>query len=394
MSDIKKLNSIDLLTSTGDFISLFSIMTITANERSITEAAVVATVFKYISMVLGTMLAPHFIKKYPARLILSSAQFVSAILSLIVIALTFTDPIRISSIKIVFLFISTLQVIYANARDSFYKFATEHESKSHRETATGFFNSLYSAQLWGPIIAFALLQLFPIAIVLSLDFLSFLLTGIMILNLRFNPIMGNKEVDFKATWNHINDRIHIRDLFLLRSVVFWLGIAIINVEITNFMGKNFNWDGTWAALIWSTQGGGSLFGVWITKLRWFKSKSFPAWKISTVGLLILSLGVILLTFSKNEFSALISIFLTTVGAGLNAPASQQIRAEIISKQFFSQVVALELFVGRLVGATSGALAGIYMATYFTINQWLILGALIIFVGAAGNLRLRSIQAAP
>jgi hypothetical protein len=299
----------------------------------------------------------------------------------------------ISSIKVVFLFISTLQVIYANARDSFYKFATENESKSHRETATGFFNSLYSAQLWGPIIAFALLQIFPIALVLSLDFLSFLFTGFMILNLHFNPIMGNKDVDFRATWSHICDRIDIRDLFLLRSVVFWLGIAIINVEITNFMGKNFNWNGTWAALIWSTQGGGSLFGVWITKTQWFKSKQLPAWKISTGGLITLSIGVVLLTFSKNELFALSSIFIATIGAGLNAPSSQQIRAEIVSKQFFSQVVSLELFVGRLVGATSGTLAGIYLAPFFTINQWLLLGALVISIGAAGNFRLRNIKLA-
>lgn len=391
MSDISRLNKIDLITTTGDFISLFAIMTITAKQRSITEAAVVATVFKYVSMVIGTTIAPYFIKKFSVKSVLSSAQFLSAILSLIVIAFSLIEPVRIDLIKIVFLFISTLQVVYANARDSFYKFATENESRSHRDTATSFFRSIYNAQLFGPMIAFLLLQLFPVTVVLSLDFLSFFSTGLMILQLRFNPIMGNKDVNFKSTWNHINDRSELRDLFLLRSVVFWLGIAIINVEITNYMGKNFNWDGTWAALIWSTQGGGSLFGVWMTKTRWFGQKNLPAWKISTIGLLILSLGVILLTLSENEFLALGSIFLTTIGAGLNAPASQQIRAEIVTKQFFAQVVSLELLVGRLVGATSGTLAGIWLAPYLTINQWLLIGAVIISLGAAGNLRLRKVR---
>lgn len=393
MSDIRRLNKIDLITTTGDFISLFAIMTITAKQRSITEAAVVATVFKYISMVIGTTLAPYFIKKYPVKIVLSSAQFFSALLSLIVIAFSQVEPIRIDFIKMVFLLISTLQVIYANARDSFYKFATENERGSHRETATSFFKSIYNAQFFGPMIAFFLLQIFPVTLVLALDFLSFFSTFLMILQLRFNPIVGNKTVNFKSTWSHINAHIEMRDLFLLRSIVFWLGIAIINVEITNYMGKSFNWDGTWAALIWSTQGGGSLFGVWITKTKWFGKKKLPAWKISTIGLIVLSLGIILLTLSKTEFLALGSIFFATIGAGLNAPASQQIRAEIVTKEFFAQVVSMELLVGRIVGATSGSMAGIWLAPYFSINQWLLIGALIISIGAAGNFRLRNIRMA-
>ncbi len=391
MSDINKLNKIDLITSAGDFISLFSIMTITTNLRSIGEAAVIATVFKYLSMVFGTILAPYFVKRHHAKTVLSAAQFLSAMCSLFVILLTLKKPVNIDAIKVIFLFIATLQVIYANARDSFYKFATENENRTHKETATGFFNSLYSAQFFGPLIAFTLLHLFPISTVLSLDFISFFITGFMILKLKFNPIMGSKDVNFRLACSYITNRDEVRDLFLLRSVVFWFGIAIINVEITNFMGVNFHWNGTWAALIWSTQGAGSLFGVWITKREWFKKLKLHPWKISSIGLFILSLGVILLIFSKNELFALSSIFFATIGAGLNAPSSQQIRAEIVDKHFFSQVVSLELFVGRLVGATSGTLAGVYLSNNLSINQWLLLGSLIISIGAIGNLRLRKIK---
>lgn len=266
------------------------------------------------------------------------------------------DVINLSILNFSLLFISAIKTVFDAAKDSYLKVSSEEDNIPHFTSQNNFVKAFSSAQMIGAISSGLMLYFFPIWVSLFLDFLSFIATAILGVTLSKDYQLSSNKGKFEFFYYLISSTTAL-DIFVLRSICFWVGVGICNFYNTYILMGKFGLPTSVNAVLLFIQGAGGAFGGDLSK--YLKQSGNSEERISFIGHTILAIGIAGFIFSPNYYVAFIAIFVSSLGVGGNMSSSQALRAKVVSSNFFAEFVIFEMIVGRVTGGAVGAIAKVW-----------------------------------
>jgi hypothetical protein len=365
------------ITTAGDYISLIAIMVVIEKSGFGTLNAAYGSVIKHFGIFTSAILSNYVFKFFKSKTILIGTQLLSALFSLNVIYSVKNNSATLWTLYLSIFSITVLQQLFSNTRDYISKNITEQSKQSHFHNQSSILSGLFGAQTIGPLLAFILVRNFPLYIPLGIDFLTFLIAAFIGLLLTHNQSIHSNE-NYLSTFNYIFKNRERCTLYLLRSVGFWFGIGLVNFLIFLIISNRFNLSVVDISIVFITQGAGAFFGnLGLKKFR----NIFPSenWKICFIGHFFLGIGCLLFFMSNSFKIALIPLFFSAIGSGINMVASQTIRREVVDQNYFAHFIAAELIIGRLSNWGISSLAKISIEGGVSYEIWYFSGVGIILL---------------
>ena len=377
MRDHKIINIISSITTIGDFITLITIMVVIEKSGFGILNAAYGSVIKHLGVFFAALISNFVFKTFKSKTIFILTQVISAIFSLIVIISVKNNSISLWILYSCIFFITLFQQVFSTARDSFSKIITEDTKQSHFKNQSSILVGLFGAQTLGPLIAFILIKNLPLYIPLGIDFLTFIIAAGMATFIFHNRLISSHE-NYISTIKYIFNSRERSFLYLLRSVGFWFGIGLVNFLIFLIISHKFNLTVVDISFVFIIQGAGAFLGN--VFLRKFKDRLIlENWKICLFGHLLLGLGCFFFLISHTFLEALVPLFISAIGAGINLVSSQTIRREIITQNFFNHFIAAELILGRFSNWVISSIAMLSIENGAKYEVWYLIGVGIIII---------------
>ncbi len=391
MSNTKILNKMVTITSVGDYLSLFAVMTLIIKAGYGADNAALGWVIKYLGIGLGAFITPFIVQRFKAKTVFVLTQLLSAIFCGIIVFNANSEGIHLWGLYSCLLFINAIKTVFDTAKDSFSKIVAEEENISHLKTQSKLVGAFFNAQMIGAVSSGLMLYLFPIWVSLLLDLLSFIITAIIATTLSKNPRLSLVKARSEFFYYLISAST-VLDIFFLRALGFWIGVGIFNYYNSYFLMSKFGLPSASNSLLVFIQGAGGAFGSLISNP--LKVRGYDEKRISFIGHFILATGVIAFIFSPNAYIAFFSIFIASLGVGGNMSASQALRAKVVSTRFFAEFVVFEMIVGRVTGGFVGALSKHFGTNGNRPVVFMLAGATVILVTGFLHLKIRDQASIP
>jgi hypothetical protein len=273
------------------------------------------------------------------------------------------------------------------ARESYSKHLGS--SESQRSLQAQILQGLYSAQLAGPLFALLCIWLCPLWVPFLLDALTFLATGFAAFLLKDSTLLFEGRSILKPLI-YLKSNAGLRTIFLLRSIGYWIPIAIYNYLLFSVVTEKFKLGIEHTALIYSVTGLGSLFSAtWLRmKSQWIFAKvgSLSDAKIAALSLLALAFNRVALLYASSFVTALFVLWIGGFFNGFNAVTTQSLRRKLTTHSQFGEIVALESLVGKLTDWGAGTIAALLLTRHWiTYEQGIYISAFLLLPLAALHL---------
>jgi len=294
---------------------------------------------QFLPLTFFSLFAGVIIDKYPKKKILLITQFVSMILAFTLSALVFTHTVRYEYVLILALILGFTNTIDMPTRQSF---TIEMAGKEDLMNAIALNSATFNlARILGPAIGALVMASFGAGWCFFLNGLSFLAVLISLFKIKVVPYV-RKKVSDNNILKEINDGLKyiLGEPILLQTILM---VLIIGIFVFNFnvlipvYAKNVLHQGEKVyGLLMSALGVGSLFGALMVSV---KSKSGPNIKVLIGSSLMVSIMLILVSFTKTYYSTAIFLviigifniwFSTTANSTLQIYAKDEYRGRVMS----------------------------------------------------------------
>lgn len=372
-----RLSNISLITTLGDFISQFALLVLIHNISGSIAIASLIVPYKGLGMALGSLSAPWVINRLAFRKTIIISQILSGSL-LLTLTLFFTFGVEPSVllILIVTFFESVFKRYFDVAQESFSKAIGT--KGTHLTLQAKLLQGFYSAQFVGPVMSFFLVQFLPLQVPLWIDSISFFVASGIALRLP--------EVSASKAHSILNPRkVLFRDatltaIFLVRSVGLWIPITAFNYFLFSVMTEHYGFTAVSAAWIYAIIGLGSVVSALLLQKPEKKASSrnlferyiqgfqhwvhqYPETKIAFFATIVIGLSRVAFVSLPNVSWAVFFVFIGGICNGANAITTRSILRKVIhSDQLFTEVVALDLTVGKSIEYLLGSFLAFLFST--------------------------------
>lgn len=355
------LSLITFITSIGDFISFFAVLKIVADSSGNILMASAVIPAKSLALVLAGLMIPSLNGKFTTRQIFIGTQTLSFfIISLLLYSVHIGLSFPWLFVGIIFLQ-SFLKQVFDSARE--YASKRLGNNLTHRTFQAQLLQGLYGAQFIGPILSYLLINSFGVEIPIFLDACSFAVATIVSLWLP-NENMPSTVLSIRQPIKYILANASLRNIFLLRTLGYWIPVGIFNYLIFSVVESHYNLKIVNSAWVYTAIGLGSLLAsTALKKESWsrFNFGNIDDQHLAFGALLLLGVTRIGFLNLPSFSSAMIILMIGGICNGLNATATQSLRRKFTTNRQFPEIVGLELIVGRIIDLGTAAGCGLLIA---------------------------------
>jgi len=332
---------------------------------------------QFLPITFFSLFAGVIIDKFPKKKIILITQFTSMILAFILSALVFTHTVSYEYILILALILGFSNTIDMPTRQAF---TIELAGKKDLMNAIALNSATFNlARIIGPAIGALIMASFGAGWCFLLNGFSFMAVIVSLLKVEVTPYV-RKKVSDNNMLKEVKDGLKYiaREPALLQTVlmVLIIGIFVFNFNIIiPVFAKNILHQGekTYGLLL-SALGAGSLIGALMVSV---KSKSGPNMKILLRSSILVSITLILISFTRTYYYTAILLvitgifniwFSTTANSTLQITSKDEYRGRVMS--VYSLVFAGASPIGNMfAGLTTdmfGANTAFFLSGFLTI----------------------------
>ena len=371
------LNRITLISSIGDYFTIYALMQATQQifGNSIMSAYNIAA--QALGVCLAGMFGPFFLSKVSLKKLIFLTQLVPALL-----LISFLIYINVAQVKTPFL-IYSLTIVVTFMYNLFFTCREAHSKnvgttkKEQNILLSTIMQNIFTAQMIGPSLAFFLITMTRFEIPILLDASTFVICAV--LALRLSPTVVNQKAQnvfnpLKYLWKDSK----LLKIFLMRSTAFWIPMSIYNVVIYPLVA-----DASGKSIIYSVWTDVAMGIGAVLTVQFFKANvERLGHKLGTLTCVfnIVMAFCCLLCGIITDFSGLVFINLFMgIGMGGNALTTQAVRRHATTKDNFSEIVSLEVIIGRFNAWVLGTLTTLLLLRHFFNVQMLMWSCAVVFV---------------
>lgn len=351
MNENKVLKWMTLITSAGDYFTLFAIIQITQNLFQNTWLSAYNVAIQAAAISIAGIITPNVLYLIKPRPLFFITQFGSA-LAILVLYLSLQFNYVSSPIPLfVTLFVVTFfWHIFSAARETLSKGITKCENE-HQNMQSELLSGFYSAQFIGPLAAVVMVVIFGPRIPLLFDMVSFIFCGFCAFFIK-SHVSYDEKMHILRPFKYLGKKVSLLKILLMRTMGFWVPIGIYNYIIFKLAEKAFQdllpKQNTIlaTAFIYSLIGLGALVGNLIIRNNFVGLKKLSNNYIAYIANILMGFSLLMFTIISGAKELLVINFLLAVGLGMNALSTQTIRRMLASNSEFGEIVALEVIIGR------------------------------------------------
>lgn len=373
-SENRTLGIATFVTSIGDWLSYFALTYYLYETTQSVAIAAYTVPMRSLAVAFGGASSPGLLSKFTLRQVLVVSQALSGLLLLALAGSIYSGrslgPLELLSAA----FLSTLLKQYFDiSRESYSKFlATPAQQRGFQAELL---QGLYSAQFVGPLLAVVSIRSFPLYLPLLVDAISFLVTSAMCVSLCANQRISTASIF--GPLRYLFRTPGLREIFLIRSVGYWIPISIFNYLLFAVVTEKFGIGIENTAYVYAFTGLGSFAAAtWLRSKRLWLSGLMASWtdaKIACGALLCLSVTRIAFLKANSFELAVLVVALAGLCNGFNAVTTQSLRRKFATPAQFPEVVGLELVVGKFMDWVIGTLTAgalLYFGFSYEIGVWI------------------------
>ncbi len=294
---------------------------------------------QFLPITLFSLFAGVLIDRYPKKKIILMTQFTSMILAFTLSALVFTHTVSYEYILILALILGFSNTLDMPARQAF---TIELAGKNDLMNAIALNSATFNlARIIGPAIGALIMAAFGAGWCFLLNGFSFMAVIVSLLKVEVTPYV-RKKVSDNNMLKEIKDGLKYiaKEPALLQTIVMVLIIGIFvfnfNILIPVFAKNILHQEASIYGLLMSALGAGSLIGALMVSV---KSRSGPNMKILLISSIIVSLTLILISFTRTYYyTALLLVitgifniwFNTTANSTLQITSKDEYRGRVMS----------------------------------------------------------------
>jgi len=338
---------------------------------------------QFLPITLFSLFAGVIIDRYPKKQIILMTQFTSMILAFTLSALVFTHTVSYQYILVLALILGFSNTLDMPSRQAF---TIELAGKKDLMNAIALNSATFNlARIIGPAIGALLMASFGAGWCFLLNGFSFLAVIISLLKVKVTPYVRQK-VSNNNMIKEIKDGLKYiaKEPALLQTILLVLIIGIFvfnfNILIPVFTKNILHQQEKIYGLLMSALGAGSLFGALMVSV---KSKSGPNMKILLRSSIMVSLTLILISYTRNYYYTAILLvitgifniwFSTTANSTLQITTKDEYRGRVMS--VYSLVFAGASPIGNMFAGITTDLFGANTAFLLSGVMTLVLIALL------------------
>lgn len=256
-----------LLTTIGDWLSYFSVLTWTNDLTFNPRIAALTVLIKAIGSVVGSVCFPYLTRLYHLRLTLIASQLASGVLIFLLFTIWKLFP-DTSYISILFLFF--LQSIFSQmfnvSKEAYSKATVDNDNltteKTHQNIQAMIENGTAIAQIFGPIfflVIFLMLDKTSIGLCFIIDIFSFILSGLLLFRLPLIKTIETKSSIF-GPFSFFRSNCQLRHIFLIRSTLLIISVWLANFLVFPIIAERYNLSISLATIPYTLIGIGKYIG--------------------------------------------------------------------------------------------------------------------------------------
>ncbi len=379
----RRLSIATFITSIGDWISYFALIAFIYRSTGNAVLAAYVVPVRSLSVAVGGAMVPYIFRWFDLKHLILLSQFLSSLILVVLIGLITTTSSPNPYLIIFLVFINTLlKQFFDTARESYSKdLSLTHQQRSAQAEIL---QGLYGAQFLGPLIAVAGLLVIPIWVLLLLDAISFIGSGIVCMNLPLKkttyPTSLFRPIGYLFQTNGL------AAIFFIRSIGFWIPISIMNIALFSITTTRFGSAIENTALFYAATGFGSLVAsvlLHTNRLRISNHlKNLSDAKIAAIALSLLALTRIAVLHVPTFIGALGIFIITGLCNGSNAVTSQSLRRKLTTQQQFPEIVGLEIVVGKITDWLAATIFALLIANGIITYETAVLISAILLIPLA------------
>ena len=338
---------------------------------------------QFLPITLFSLFAGVLIDRYPKKKIILLTQFTSMILAFTLAALVFTHTVTYEYILILALILGFSNTLDMPARQAF---TIELAGKNDLMNAIALNSATFNlARIIGPAIGALIMASFGAGWCFLLNGFSFMAVIVSLLKVEVTTYVRKNLSDNNMLKEIIDGLIYIaKEPALLQTLVMVLIIGIFvfnfNILIPVFTKNILHLEASIYGLLMSALGVGSLFGALMVSV---KSRSGPNMKILLRSSIIVSLTLILISFTRTYYyTAMLLVmtgifniwFSTTANSTLQITSKDEYRGRVMS--VYSLVFAGASPIGNMFAGITTDLLGANTAFLLSGVMTLVLIALV------------------
>jgi hypothetical protein len=387
--DVKILGAITFVTTFGDFLTYFSVVTLIYQiHQSAIAAAFGGVGIGSAAAVAAGLLVPVLFRFRSTKSLVLISQILSALMVMaLLLLLQYSRHVAWPFLLVLFLqtFFSKL---YESARES-HSHGLSNEKTDHLGVQALLLEGLYKAQFLGPITAFVLIKVFPIEVPVFLDLATFGLAILFATRLRSNFKFERTGSAFRSL-GYLKKNLELRRLFFLRTVGFWIPATLFNVVIYENVVARYGVGVEFSGVVYALLGFGALVGTLLSRrLVLPNGERFSENFVAGIAQLGFALTIGLIFFSKSILWGSFCYLLYGCFMGLNAVSTQAMRRKLCGKTQMPELIGMESIVSFGVQFLLSMVVSRYWTELYAPMQVALASTAILYVLTAGlylNLR--------
>lgn len=345
----KFMSRISMITSLGDFVSLFAVLLLLEKSGIGPEYNGLNIIFQASAFSLSAMFYPYLVNNLGTKAIIFLSQLISIFASAIILVLYFSNSISLVPFLACTFLLTFCYQAFDNAKNHHSKLIGKSDDH-HKKNEVQLLKYFFGAQTIGPLISLALISKFPLWVPLVFDITTFIVCVFLSTKLKVH-ITKKLESSFLKPFEYIWDFPDLRDITILRSIGFWFGAGIFDYLMIPALTLNYGKSISNLAIIYSTLGLGGAIGVSLirnpkTELPWFLGK-LNMWIGAVIGNLGMTLTMIYFWNQESFLNCGLISVLHGIFMGVLAGSSQSMRKIAASEKQFPEIISIEIAFGRL-----------------------------------------------
>lgn len=376
-----KIRNIIFVTNFGDFLTLFTIMSLVYSKTNSVATAAIAVPMECIAHVLGGILTPRLVTDKSARSMMLKTQIISALFSAILISTLLFDAKLVLFYFIAHFSLKVLSILFSSACEVESKKLGTPEEQTVLQGQL--FKGFFAAQMVGPLVSLFLLKFFPIYVPLLLDFSTFVVAAIVASSIKKD---SDETKDGASEPSHIFKPFSYFPKYPNLQKFFWLRISnafptgIFNILMVILVQKALNLQLIDTAIFYSAAGiMAYISSTFLANHQSFLHK-FPKKNVLLISYIGQAFGYSLFGF-KSFFISLIGIAVAGAFNAASRTISQGIRREISTNEQLPEIVGLEFVIAKTLEWICG------ISTAFFIGKGLLSHQFTLFIACFLQLSL-------
>lgn len=395
MNENKVLKWMTLITSTGDFFTLFAIIQITQNLFGNTWVSASNIIIQSAAICLSGIITPKILYKAKPRPIFLVTQFGSAIaITYLFVSLHFNLIKSPWPLYVVLFIVTYMWYLFSAARESLSKGLTTHD-KEHQNMQSELLSGFYSAQFLGPIIAVAFILKFGPRIPLLMDALSFIFCGFLSFKIKGHVIYEEK-MHILRPFKYLLKKPDLLKVVFLRNVAFWVSFGVFNYVFFKLVEESFvgilpeGKEIMGSAFMYSLVGFGALLGTLLIRYKVTNLYKLENHQLAFLSCVLYGISMIAMAYTRSFLPILILNFILAVGIGFSALSTQTMRRLFSNHSEFAEIIALDSVLNRAIEWIFGSLTAIAILKYgMDTNSLLIISGIFAIIAGFGYLTYKT-----